>query len=69
MAFEDKFEQIVKDKGIPKAEIARRLGIPLSTFNYKSKRLNAWSVIEFGNLVKVLNLTNEEVDFLTTEVV
>ena len=69
MAFEDRFEKIIKEKGLPKAEVARRIGLSISTFNYKSKRLTAWNVMEFNKMIEVLNLTDEEVDFLTAEVV
>ena len=68
MTFEEKFDQIVKDRGIPQAELARRLGMPYPTFRYKMKRLNAWKVPEFRKLMSVLNLSDEEVDFLSTEV-
>lgn len=68
MTFEEKLDQIVKDRGIPQAELARRLGVPYATFRYKMKRLSAWKVPEFRKLMSVLNLSDEEVDFLSTEV-
>lgn len=68
MTFEEKLDQIVKERGIPQAELARRLGLPYATFRYKMKRLNAWKVPEFRKLASVLNMSDEEVDFLTAEV-
>ena len=68
MTFEERFEKILKDRGVPKAELARKIGLPLSTFNYKSKSLSAWKVPEFNKMVETLRLTDEEVTFLTTSV-
>ena len=68
MTFEEKLDQIVKERGIPQAELARRLGVPYATFRYKMKRLSAWKVPAFRKLMAVLNMSDEEVDFLTAEV-
>lgn len=68
MNFEERFEQVIKDRGVPKKELARKLDIPYSSFLYKAKHLNAWNVPEFQNMVKTLRLTDEEVVFLATEV-
>lgn len=68
MSFEERFNQILKERGASKAALARILDIPQSTFMYKSKRLDAWKVPEFNKLVTELRLTDEEVTFLTSEV-
>lgn len=68
MPFADRFSQIVKDRGISQAELSRRVGIPYSSFRYKSKQLSAWNAVEFRKLSEVLHLTEEEEDFLTHEV-
>lgn len=67
MNFEQRFCTIVKDRGVPKKEIARKLGIPYSTFLYKAKHLEAWQVPEFNKMVESLRLTEAEVTFLLTE--
>ncbi len=68
MEFAERFAQVVKDRGISQAELSRRLEVPYSSFRYKSRKLSAWNAVEFKRLEKVLNLTDEEVDFLTAEV-
>lgn len=68
MEFAERFAQVVKDRGISQAELSRRLEVPYSSFRYKKSKLSAWNVVEFKRLESVLNLTSEEVDFLTTEV-
>ena len=68
MEFAERFSQVVKDRGISQAELSRRLEVPYSSFRYKSNKIRAWNVVEFNRLIKVLNLTDEEGDFLTAEV-
>ena len=68
MTFEERFDKILKDRGVPKAELARKIGIPDRTFRYKAKSLSAWKVPEFNKMVETLRLTDEEVTFLTSSV-
>lgn len=68
MNFADKFSEIIKDRGMPQSEVARRIGMPYATFRYKSNHFSAWKVTEWGKLVSVLRLTDEEVEFLANDV-
>lgn len=66
MDFEQRFCVILKESGVPKKEVARKIGVPYSTFLYKAKHLEAWKVPEFNKMVESLRLTDEEVSFLLT---
>lgn len=68
MEFAERFNQVIKDRGIPQTELARKLGIPYETMRYKAKKLSAWKVTEWNTMVATLRLTDEEVTFLTSEV-
>ena len=68
VAFAERFESIVKDRGISQAELSRRLGMPYATFRYKAKHLTSWKVNEWLKLSTILNLSHQDVLFLTEEV-
>lgn len=67
MTFEERFNKIIKERSTTKAGLARKLGMHENTMQYKSKRLDAWNVVEFNRMVEELRLTDEEVNFLTVE--
>lgn len=68
MTFEEKFQKILKERGVSKTSLAKNLGIPWTTFSRRQKDLSSWSVPEFNKMVETLRLTDEEVTFLTSVV-
>lgn len=69
MNFEDRMNKVLADHAANKKAVARSIGMPYSTFCYKSKKDPAsFNVLEFRKLSEVLRLTDEEEAFLCEEV-
>lgn len=68
MEFEERLDKIISEHAATKAAIAREMGIPISTFMYKSKNLSAWTILDWRKLKSILRLSDEEEDFLCSEV-
>lgn len=64
MDFAGRFNEIIQRRGMNKKGVAMLLGIPYSTFIYKSAHEDAWSVKDFRKLMVVMNLNAEEAAFL-----
>lgn len=64
MDFAGRFNEIIQKRGMNKKGAAMLLGIPYSTFLYKSAHEDAWSVKDFRKLMLVMNLNAEEAAFL-----
>lgn len=69
MTFENRLDQLLKDRGVSKTALAKNIGIPETTFyNRRMKTISSWKFLEFNKMVKFLRLTDEEVRFLTVDV-
>lgn len=64
MDFSGRFNEIIAKRGMTKKGVAMLLGIPYSTFLYKSAHEDAWNVQEFRKLMDVMHLNAEETAFL-----
>lgn len=64
MDFKERFNKVLKSRGASKHGISDLMGMPYSTFLYKSRKLESWNMAEFKKLITVLRLTPEEFDFL-----
>lgn len=67
MEFKEKLEMILEQRMTTKTAVANQMGMPEATFRFKSVALKRWNVVEFDTLVKLLRLTDSEVDFLRSE--
>lgn len=68
MTFEERLDAILKKTAANKKAVAELMGIPYSTFLYKSKELERWNILEFTQLCDVMRLTEDEKDFLCGKV-
>lgn len=68
MTFEERVNQVIKDRAASKTAVAKQMGMPYSSFLYKCKDIHRMSVLEFKKLAEILRLTEEEEDFLCDRV-
>lgn len=64
MDFAERFNTVIINHGMDKKKLSRLLGIPYSTFLYKASHETAWNIVDFRNLIRVMNLSAEEAAFL-----
>lgn len=68
MTFQERMNKVLTDRMTAKTALAEKLDMPISTFSYKCEALDRWSWVEFTNLITILRLEPNEVDFLTGKV-
>lgn len=67
MEFKEKFEEILSRRRTTKPSVAKQMGMPESTFRFKSVELKRWNVVEFFRLAKLLQLTDLEINCLLSD--
>ena len=68
MEFEERINKVLKDHAVNKTALAIAMEMPYTTFLFKCKRGDTWTVNEARRLTAVLKLTEDEFDFLWPEV-